>query len=81
MGSNPTLSAILRPTLATLAAFFTELSRHAAAIEDEECADFEARIRTARKLMGGRDTVERFLQWTMPDETEPDDDVEAPNKD
>jgi hypothetical protein len=31
--------------------------------------------------MGGRDTVERFLQWTMPDETEPDDDVEAPNKD
>lgn len=54
-------------------AFFTELSRRAAAVGDDERADLEARIRAARDLMGGRDAIARFLQWTGPDEAQPDD--------
>lgn len=54
-------------------AFFTELSRRAAAVGDDERAHFEERIRTARDLMGGQDAIARFLQWTAPDEAEPED--------
>ena len=37
-----------------LEAFFTELSRRAATLAGDERADLEARIETARELMGGR---------------------------
>lgn len=54
-------------------AFFSELSRRAATLDGNERAELEERIEAARELMGGRDAVERFLQWTVPAADEPDD--------
>ena len=54
-------------------AFFTELSRRAATLDGNERAELKKRIEAARELMGGRDAVERFLQWTVPAADEPDD--------
>lgn len=49
-----------------LEAFFTELSRHAAALDGDERANLEARIQVARELTGGQDAVDRFLKWKLP---------------
>jgi hypothetical protein len=49
-----------------LEAFFIELSRRAAMLTGDERADLEARIETARELMGGKDAVDRFLNWKFP---------------
>jgi hypothetical protein len=49
-----------------LDAFFNELSRRAATLGGDERADLEARIETARALMGGKDAVDRFLNWKFP---------------
>jgi len=55
-------------------AFFTELSRPRGNPRgDDERTDLEARIATARGLMGGRDAVDRFLQWTVPEREVADD--------
>src|SRR6185436_1975420 len=61
-------------TAFALEAFFTELSRRAAALGGEERHTLETRINIARELMGGRNAVEQFLQWTMPDDAEPSGD-------
>lgn len=49
-----------------LEAFFTELSRRAAALDGAARTTLEARIAIARELVGARDAVERFLQWSVP---------------
>jgi len=49
-----------------------ELSQRAATLDGEERHDVEKRIQAARDLMGAKDAVERFLQWTIPDDAEPD---------
>ena len=54
-------------------AFFAELSRRAKTIGGDERAELERRIAAARDLMGGKDALERFLQWTIPDDAQPDD--------
>jgi len=56
-----------------LEAFFNELSRRAAALGRKERAELEARIETARELMGGKDSVDRFLRWKLPPAVIPDD--------
>jgi hypothetical protein len=61
--------------------FFTELSRRASVIDGEKRPDLERRIGVARELMASRDAVERFLQWTLPDEAGPDADGEEPDED
>jgi hypothetical protein len=53
-----------------LEAFFTELSRCAAALEGDDRAELEARIQAARNLAGGQDAIDRFTNWKLP----PDDD-------
>ncbi len=55
-----------------LEAFFGEVSRSAAVLEGDDRAELEGRIAAARDLMGGRDAVERFLQWTLPSAEMPD---------
>ena len=61
-----------------LEAFFTELSRRAAALGGDERANLEARIQTARELAGGQDAVDRFLKWKLPSGSEArDEDVVA----
>lgn len=55
-----------------LEAFFDELSRRAGMLEGDERAELEARIAAARGLTGGRDAIERFLQWSIPSAQEPD---------
>jgi hypothetical protein len=64
-----------------LEAFFTELSRRAAALNGEERHNLEKRIASARQLMGGRDAVERFLQWTLLEDAEPNDEHDQCNDD
>jgi hypothetical protein len=49
-----------------LEAFFTELSRRALVLDGDERAKLEARIQTARELVGGQDAVDRFLNWKFP---------------
>jgi hypothetical protein len=56
-----------------LEAFFTELSRRAQTLKGEERGDLEARIEVARELVGGRDAVERFLEWSIPPDAEHDE--------
>jgi GTP1/Obg family GTP-binding protein len=62
-----------------LEAFFTELSRRAATLDGEERANLEARIQTARELMGGQDPIDRFLSWSVPSESKPDDEHDEPD--
>lgn len=59
-----------------LEAFFTELSRRAAALDGEQRVELEERITAARELMGGQDAIERFLQWGIPNGVDTDDDVD-----
>ena len=59
-----------------LEAFFTELSRRAAALDGEQRVELEERITAARQLMGGLDAIERFLQWGIPDGVDTDDHVD-----
>jgi hypothetical protein len=54
-------------------AFFNELARRAAILEGEDRANLEARIKTARDLMGGLDAIDRFLRWSIPSQSELDD--------
>jgi hypothetical protein len=58
-----------------LDAFFNELSRRAKALVGDERADLEARIETARELMGGENAIDRFLHWKLPAVTQDDEDV------
>lgn len=53
-----------------LEAFFAELSRQADALAGDERTKLEARIQTARELMGGRDAVDRFLLWSVPSDAD-----------
>jgi hypothetical protein len=59
-----------------LEAFFTELSRRAAALSGDERTDLQHRIESGRDLMGGRDAVERFLEWSVPADANNDADDE-----
>jgi hypothetical protein len=56
-----------------LEAFFTALSRRASALDEDERANLEAHIQTARELLGGQDAVDRFLQWKLPPGSEAED--------
>jgi hypothetical protein len=71
-----------------LEAFFNELSRHAAPLEDRERADLEVRIGIARNLLGGQDAIDRFLKWRIPeasakhaDDRDPEQGDEIENED
>lgn len=63
-----------------LEAFFTEASRRAAVLNDDERANLETRIGTARELLGGRDAIERFLGWSLPSEGEQDGPDDEPDE-
>ena len=56
-----------------LEAFFTELTRHVAALDGDERANLEARIQVARELAGGQDAIVRFLKWRLPPRSKAED--------
>ncbi|KIH76249.1 hypothetical protein SAMN05660860_00136 [Geoalkalibacter ferrihydriticus] len=48
--------------------FFDDAERRAAEMNTEDNAFFQERLRKARALLGGVDTLHRFRQWKAPDE-------------
>jgi hypothetical protein len=63
----------------TLEAFFTELAHQSAALTGDDRGNLEARIETARALLGGRSAIDRFLRWFLPSDGEQDDADEEPD--